>query len=60
MLLLKLDLKIDETEILSVKQELFGIPVRDIDPNNIALSTLRLVPTETSKIYSFLKTLLDN
>ncbi len=43
---------VDESVILEIKSKIFGIPFRDVDTSTIPLSTLQLIPVETSKIYN--------
>lgn len=47
------DLKIDEDQILEVKKEVFGIPVKDFDFKKVPASTLKLIPIDAAKTYQF-------
>ncbi|NCU28441.1 MAG: type II/IV secretion system protein, partial [Candidatus Moranbacteria bacterium] len=47
------DLKIDEDQILEVKKEVFGIPVKDFDSKKVPASTLKLIPIDAAKTYQF-------
>jgi len=49
-----LDLKIDEDKILKVKGEIFGIPIKDVDPKDVPASVLKLIPIESARIYQFI------
>lgn len=46
-----LDLNLDEDKILKIKESVFNIPVKNINPNSITSSTLKLIPIETVKMY---------
>jgi type IV pilus assembly protein PilB len=48
-----LDYNVDENKILEVKGGLFGVPIRDVNPDMISPSVLQLIPRETAKIYHF-------
>ncbi|HUC88637.1 MAG TPA: GspE/PulE family protein [Candidatus Paceibacterota bacterium] len=48
-----LDFKIDENKILKVKESLFNIPIKDIDPKSVPQSTLKLISGEAAKTYHF-------
>lgn len=48
-----IDFNLDESKILEVKGEIFGLPIKNIDPNGILSSTLKLIPLDTAKIYKF-------
>lgn len=48
-----LDLNVDENKLLKVKEALFNIPIRDVDPKTIPIATLGLIPSDTAKIYHF-------
>lgn len=49
-----LDLKIDEDKILKVKGDIFGIPIKKVNPNDVPASVLKLIPIESSRIYKFI------
>ncbi len=48
-----LDLNLDEDKLLKIKEELFHIPIKNIDPKSIPIATLGLIPSDTAKIYRF-------
>ncbi len=48
-----LDLNLDEDRLLKIKEELFHVPIKDIDPKTITIETLKLIPSDTAKIYHF-------
>lgn len=47
------DLKFNEDKILEVKGEIFGIPVKKINPNDVPPTVLRLIPLEAVRMYQF-------
>ncbi len=49
-----LDFNIDEDSLLKIKTEVFNVPIKDIDPESVQLSTLNLIPVDAVKIYHFL------
>ena len=48
------DLKFDEDKILEVKGEIFGIPVKKINPVDVPASVLKLIPLEAARMYQFI------
>jgi type IV pilus assembly protein PilB len=48
-----LDFSIDEEKILEIKEELFNVPYKKIEPKSIPSATLKLIPVEAVKIYRF-------
>jgi len=48
-----LDLNIDENKILEVKGDIFGIPIKDVNPKDVPSSVLKLIPIEAARIYQF-------
>ncbi|MFA5773731.1 MAG: GspE/PulE family protein [Candidatus Paceibacterota bacterium] len=56
-----LDFKLDEQKILEVKGDIFGIPIKNIDPKTVPNSVLKLIPVDAAKIYHFVPiNLADN
>lgn len=56
-----LDFKLDEQKILEVKGDIFGIPIKNIDPKTVPNSVLKLIPVDAAKIYHFVPiSLADN
>ncbi len=49
-----LDFKINEDEILKIKEAVFNIPIKDIDPKSIKPEILKLIPNDAAKTYHFL------
>ncbi len=47
------EMKIDEDKILEVKSKVFGMPVKKIDPKNIAPSVLKIIPIDAARNYQF-------
>jgi type IV pilus assembly protein PilB len=48
-----LDFNVDEEKILEIKGEIYGIPTKSIDPKNVPVSVLQLIPIDAAKIYHF-------
>jgi type IV pilus assembly protein PilB len=48
-----LDFNLDESKILEIKGNIFGMPTRNIDPSSVLSSTLKLVSLDTARIYKF-------
>lgn len=48
-----LELKLDEEEILKIKGDIFGIPVKNINPRDVPSSVLKLIPIDATRIYKF-------
>ena len=48
-----LDFNLDEEKILEVKGDIYGIPIKNIDPKTVPVSVLQLIPIEAAKIYRF-------
>jgi type IV pilus assembly protein PilB len=56
-----LSFKLDEEKILEIKGDIFGIPIKNIDPKNVDPAILRLIPVDAAKIYRFIPiNLTDN
>ena len=49
-----LDFEIDEQEILKTKGEIFGIPIRNVIPEKVPNSVLKLIPIDAARIYKFI------
>jgi type IV pilus assembly protein PilB len=49
-----LDFDLDENKILKIKGDIFGIPIKTIDPRNVPTSILRLIPIDAARIYQFI------
>jgi type IV pilus assembly protein PilB len=49
-----LELKLDEDKILKAKGDIFGIPIKNINPKDIPVSILKLIPIEAARIYKFI------
>lgn len=47
------DFNLSEDKLLEIKGEVFDIPIKNIDPNIVLPSTLKLIPLDTAKIYHF-------
>jgi type IV pilus assembly protein PilB len=48
-----LELNLDEDQLLKIKEELYHVPIKNIDPKTIPVATLGLIPSDTAKIYRF-------
>lgn len=48
-----LDFNLDEQKILEVKGALFNIPIKQLDPKSVTASTLKMIPVDAAKMYSF-------
>lgn len=55
-----LDLKIDENQILKTKGEIFGIPIRTVNPDQVPTSVLKLIPIDAARIYQFIPISLND
>jgi type IV pilus assembly protein PilB len=52
---------LNEERILQIKGELFGVPIKNIDPRSVSTSVLKLIPVDAAKIYHFVPiNLTDN
>jgi type IV pilus assembly protein PilB len=49
-----LDFDLDEGKILKIKGDIFGIPIKTIDPKNVPTAILRLIPIDAARIYQFI------
>jgi len=49
-----LDFKLDEGQILKAKGEIFGIPIRNVNPDTVPSSVLKLIPIDAARIYQFI------
>lgn len=45
---------LDEEKILEIKGDIFGIPIKKVDPRNVDPTILRLIPVDAAKIYHFI------
>lgn len=48
-----LNFNLDEQKILEIKGDVFGIPIKNVDPKNVPMSVLKLIPVDAAKIYHF-------
>jgi len=48
------EFKINEDEILKVKGDIFGIPIRTINAKDVSPSVIKLVPIDAARIYKFI------
>jgi len=48
-----LDFNVNESRALLVKGSFYNIPTKEIDPSSVLASTLKLIPSETAKMYHF-------
>jgi len=55
-----LDFNLDENQILEAKGTVFNMPTKDIDPDTVLPSTLKLIPFETAKMYNFVPIGIEN
>jgi len=56
-----LSFDIDEEKILEIKGDIFGVPIKKVDPRNVDPAILRLIPVDAAKIYHFIPiNLTDN
>jgi len=46
--------EVDENEILKAKGEIFGVPVKIVNPRMVPISILKLIPIEAARIYQFI------
>ncbi|MFA6251142.1 MAG: GspE/PulE family protein [Candidatus Paceibacterota bacterium] len=52
---------LDEEKILEVKGDIFGVPIKKVDPRSVDPTILRLIPVDAAKIYHFIPiNLTDN
>ena len=49
-----LELKVDETEILKAKGDIFGRPTKQVNPEEVPPSVFKLIPLDAAKIYKFI------
>ena len=49
-----LELKVDENEILKAKGDIFGIPTKQVNPEEVPPSVFKLIPLDAAKIYKFI------
>ncbi|MFA5827718.1 MAG: hypothetical protein WC839_04500, partial [Candidatus Paceibacterota bacterium] len=49
-----LDFKLDEEKILKAKGDIFGIPIRNVNPETVPSSVLKLIPIDAARIYQFI------
>ena len=55
-----LDFNIDEDKILEAKSAIFNVPTKEINPEDVLPATLKLIPLETAKMYSFVPIGMNN
>ncbi len=55
-----LEFNVDENKVLEIKGKFFNIPIRNVDPNSVLSSTLRLVPVDTVKTWNFIPIGVNN
>lgn len=48
-----LDFDLDEEKILKIKGDIFGIPIKNIDPKSVPPLVLKLIPIDAVRIYQF-------
>jgi len=48
-----LELKISEDKILKIKEEIYGIPSKEVTPNLVPTTVLKLVPIDSARTYRF-------
>ena len=48
-----LNFNLNEEKILEIKGDIFGVPIKNVDPKNVPLSVLKLIPVDAAKIYRF-------
>lgn len=51
---------VSEDTLLEVKGSIFNIPIKKIEPNSVQVSTLKLIPIDTAKMYKFVPIGLSN
>jgi type IV pilus assembly protein PilB len=49
-----LDFELDEEKILETKGDIFGIPIKNVNPEDIPASVLKLIPIDAARIYQFI------
>lgn len=49
-----LDFDLNEEKILEAKGDIFGVPIKKIDPTMVPTSVLKLIPVDAAKIYKFI------
>ena len=54
------DFNVNENTVLEVKGEIFNMPVKNIDPNSVSATTLKIIPSDTAKIYHFISLGITN
>ncbi len=47
-------LKIDENKILKLKEEIFGIPTKEVNPASVSQDVLKLIPIDSVRNYKFI------
>jgi len=56
-----LEFEINEEEVLKIKGEIFGIPIKSISAKNVSPSLLKLIPIDAARTYQFVPiSLTDN
>jgi type IV pilus assembly protein PilB len=55
-----LDFNLDEDKILEAKGAIFNMPTKDVDPESVLATTLKLIPFETAKMYQFVPIGVNN
>lgn len=49
-----LSFDLDEEKILEIKGDVFGVPIKKVDPRTVDPTILRLIPVDAAKIYHFI------
>lgn len=49
-----LDFDINEEKILKAKGDIFGIPIKNVNPKDVPVSILKLIPIDAARIYQFI------
>jgi len=56
-----LEFEINEEEVLKIKGEIFGIPIKNISAKNVSPALLKLIPIDAARTYQFVPiSLTDN
>jgi type IV pilus assembly protein PilB len=56
-----LDFNLEEDKILEIKGDIFGVPIKKVDPSMVPTSVLKMIPVDAAKIYKFIPiNLTDN
>jgi type IV pilus assembly protein PilB len=49
-----LDFNLEEDKILEIKGDIFGVPIKKVDPKMVPTSVLKMIPVDAAKIYKFI------